>query len=115
MTDLRLLPVHDDFDTGPFFDAARNHELVIQCCNGCDAVLHVPRKYCRICGSWDTRWQRVSGNATLHTWTVIRHTVHTAYPAPYTVILVKLDDDGGGAHLVGSLPGTPELHMDQPM
>ena len=39
----RLLPVDDDLDTGGFFDAARRGELAIRRCNGCDAVLHVPR------------------------------------------------------------------------
>ena len=36
------------------------------------------------------------------------------FPVP-ELVLVELDDDGAGAHLVGSLPGTPELHVDQPM
>jgi uncharacterized protein len=109
----QLLPVDDDLDTGPFFAAARRGELVIQRCNGCDAVLHMPRAYCRECGSWDTRWQPVSGRASLYSWTVVAHQVHPAYPAPYTVVLVKLDDCG--ANLVGSLPGTPELQIGQPM
>jgi uncharacterized protein len=109
----QLLPVDDDLDTGPFFAAARRGELMIQRCNGCDAVLHMPRAYCRECGSWDTRWQPVSGRASLYSWTVVAHQVHPAYPAPYTVVLVKLDDCG--ANLVGSLPGTPELQIGQPM
>lgn len=114
MTELpRLLPVDDDIDTGPFFEAARRNELVIQHCNCCDAVLHVPRAYCSDCGSWDTRWQRVSGKATLYSWTVVTHQVHPAYPVPYTVLLVKLDDCG--AKLIGSMPGTQKLRIGQPM
>jgi uncharacterized OB-fold protein len=115
VSELPLLPVDDDFDTGPFFEAARRHELVVQRCNGCDAVLHVPRAYCRACGSWDTRWQPVSGRGTLHAWTVVRHAVHPAYPAPYTVLLVELDADASGAHMIGALPGTPDLQIDQPL
>jgi uncharacterized OB-fold protein len=109
----RLLPVDDDLDTGPFFQAAKRGELVIQRCNRCDAVLHVPRAYCHTCGSWETRWQPVSGRGSLYSWTVITHQVHPAYPTPYTVLLVKVDDCG--ANLIGSLPGSPELHAGQPM
>ncbi|MGY1739424.1 MULTISPECIES: Zn-ribbon domain-containing OB-fold protein [unclassified Blastococcus] len=113
MTDARLSPVDDDLDTGPFFQAARRGELVVQRCDRCDAVLHVPRARCHTCGSWDTRWQPVSGRATLLTWTGVAHQVHPAYPPPYTVVLVELDDCG--AHLVGSVPGTPSLRAGQPM
>ena len=113
MTDLAaLLPVDDDVDTGPFFQAARQRRLVLQRCDRCAALLHVPRARCHRCGSWETSWQPVSGRASLHSWTVVSHQVHPAYPTPYTVVLVELDDCG--AHLVGSIPGTPQLRADQP-
>ena len=103
-TDARLLPVDDDLDTGGFFEAARRGELAVRRCNGCDAVLHVPRAYCRHCGSWEGRWEVVDGAATLHSWTVVTHQVHPAYPVPYTVVLVDLDALPG-TRLVGSLDG----------
>lgn len=108
-----LVPLDDDIDTGPFFQAAKRGELVIQRCNGCDAVLHVPRAYCHFCGSWETRWQPVPGRAALYTWSVVSHQVHPAYPPPYTVVVVKLDETR--ANLIGSIPGAPELRAGQPM
>ena len=75
-------------------------------CNGCDAVLHVPVAYCHRCGSWDTRWQVVAGTGRLYSWTVVAHQVHPAYPVPYTIVLVELDDHPE-ARLVGQLPGPP--------
>lgn len=110
----RLLPVDDDLDTGGFFAAAREGRLALRRCNGCDAVLHVPRMYCRHCGSWEGRWADVAGRATLHTWTVVEHQVHPAYPVPYTVVLVELDELPG-THLVGRLDGVPELNAGMPM
>ncbi|WP_239314009.1 Zn-ribbon domain-containing OB-fold protein [Frankia sp. Cj3] len=110
----RLAPVGDDHDTGGFFEAARRHELVIRRCDGCDAVLHLPRAYCRHCGGWDGRWQPVAGTATLYSWTVVEHQVHPAYPVPYCVVLVQLDDVPA-ARLVGYLPGRPALTPGQPM
>ena len=110
----RLLPVDDDIDTGGFFEAARRNELAIRMCNGCDAVLHMPRAYCHTCGSWEGRWQPVAGSGTVYSWTVVEHQVHPAYPVPYTVVLVELDDVPA-ARLVGYLPGAPELAAGQPM
>lgn len=104
----RLLPVIDDRDTGGFFEAARRHELVVRVCDRCDALLHMPRAYCRTCGSWDGRWQRVSGRGRLYSWTTVEHQVHPAYPVPYTIVLVELEDMPE-ARLIGHLPGVPDL------
>jgi hypothetical protein len=109
----RPLPVDDDLDTGGFFAAARRGELVVRVCDGCDSVLHMPRAYCRNCGSWDGHWQRVSGRGHVYSWTVVEHQVHPAFPAPYTVVLVQLDD--APARLVGYLPGSADLIEGQPM
>jgi uncharacterized OB-fold protein len=110
----RLLPVDDDLDTGGFFEAARRHELVIRVCNACEAVLHMPRAYCHTCGSWDGRWQPVAPSGSVYSWTVVAHQVHPAYPVPYTVVLVELDELPA-ARLVGYLDGTPELTAGQPV
>jgi uncharacterized OB-fold protein len=115
MTDTspRPLPVDDDIDTGGFFEAARRNELAIRVCDGCGAVLHMPRAYCHTCGSWDGHWQTVGGRGTVYSWTTVEHQVHPAFPVPYTVVLIQLDDVS--ARLVGYLPGTPELVEGQPM
>ena len=112
MTDIAapvLLPVDDDRDTAGFFEAARRGELVLRACASCGAVLHLPRAYCRACGSFDGQWIPTTGTAHLHTWTIVTHQVHPAYPVPYTIVLVELDDHPG-VRFVGSLPGSPPLH-----
>ena len=113
MAPARLLPVVDDLDTGGFFEAARRHELAIRRCNGCDAVLHMPRMYCYTCGSWEGRWAPVTGTGTVYSWTVVEHQVHPAFPVPHTVVLVALDEVP--ARLVGYLPGAPELTAGDPV
>jgi uncharacterized OB-fold protein len=110
----RLLPVIDDLDTGGFFEGAARGELVLRRCDDCDAVLHVPRMYCRHCRSWNGSWRAVSGDATLYSWTVVVHQVHPAYATPYTVVLVDLDEVPG-TRLVGRLAGAPELRAGMPM
>jgi hypothetical protein len=39
--------------------------------------------------------------------------VHPAFPVPYTVVVVKLDDYD--INLMGSMPGIPGLRVGQPM
>jgi uncharacterized OB-fold protein len=109
----RILPAEDDRDTAGFWEAARRHQLVVRACNSCGAVLHMPRAYCHHCASWDTGWKQVAGTGRLHSWTTAEHQVHPAYPVPYTIVLVQLDD--APARLIGYLPGSPHLTMDQPM
>ena len=75
----RILPVDDDRETGGFFQAAKEHRLVVKGCDGCGAVLHLPRAYCYHCGSWDTSWHDVEGGGTLYAWTVVERPFHPAY------------------------------------
>lgn len=60
------------------------------------------------------RWVEAAGTARLHTWMVARHAVDPAFPAPYTVVLVELDDHPG-VRFAGYLPGAPQLYPDMPM
>ena len=115
MSDGLLQPVDDDHDTGGFFEAAAPGRAGVRACSACGAVLHVPAgRTAGTCGSWDGEWRPVAGTGTLHSWTVADHQVHPAYPVPYTIVLVDLDD-APGVRLVGYLPGSsrpPRRHAD---
>jgi uncharacterized OB-fold protein len=50
----------------------------------------------------------------LHSWTVVRHQVHPAYPVPYTIVLVDLCDVPG-TRLVGRIDGAAELRAGAAM
>jgi uncharacterized protein len=110
----RPLPVVDDPETGGFFAAAARHELVVRSCLSCGTVLHPPRGHCGACGSWDGQWRELPGTGRVVSWTVVRHTVHPAFPAPYTVLLVELDG-AQGARLVGHLDGDPPVQENAPV
>jgi uncharacterized OB-fold protein len=56
----------------------------------------------------------VTPTGTVYSWSVVEHAVHPAFPAPYTVLLVELDDLPG-TRLVGHLPGRPELRAGAPV
>ena len=109
-----MLPVTFDRDTGYFFKAAHEGRLVYRACNACGQGLPMPTQFCGRCGSEDTGWHDARGTATLYTWTTVAHSVHPAYPAPYTIVVVALDD-APSVRLVGSLPGAPDLKAGQAM
>ena len=64
--------------------------------------------YCGACQGTDTTWREVAPTGTVHSWTVTRQQLHPAFPVPYTLVLVDLDELPG-VRLVGHLDGVPEL------
>lgn len=110
----RLLPETSDHDTGGFFAAAAREELAVCACAACGDILHPPRAYCARCGGWDTVWRTVAGRGRLYSWTTVEHQVHRAFPVPYTILLVELED-APEVRLIGYLPGRPELTAGMPM
>jgi uncharacterized OB-fold protein len=115
MTDTaRPLPVVDDEDTGGFWHAATEHRLVVRVCNSCSATLHLPKSYCHHCGSWYVGWRDVRPTGSLYSWTILHHSIHEAFPAPCTIVLVQLDEDPN-VRFVGHLAGVPDLYDGMPM
>lgn len=112
--DLPPLPVTSDPDTAGFWMAAQNGEVAVCICANCGAALHLPRSYCHQCQSWTVEWRPVAPRARLVSWTVAEHQVHPAFPVPYTVVLVKLDDFPE-IRLAGYLAGKPALRAGMPM
>lgn len=112
--DGRLRPVTGDHDTAGHWEAAARGEIAVRMCHDCGQALHLPRAHCFACGGDNTGWRAVPGRAHLYAWTVVEHQVHPAYPAPYTAVLVELDDPAG-VRMAGYLPGRRDLHAGQPM
>lgn len=111
MTGIR--PARDP-DTWGFFEAAGEGRLVVGECASCRAVLHLPRPYCSLCGSFEVGWRDVAGRGRLWSWTTVLQSVHPAFEAPYTVVVVELDDEPG-VRVIGSLPGEPDLEIGMAM
>ena len=86
-----LLPIPDDL-TEFFWDAVARGELHIQRCRRCRKWIHYPRPICRFCRSRELEGERVSGRATLYSWTIATQAFHPFWIArvPYTVATVEL-------------------------
>jgi len=90
MSDDQTLP---DPDSEPFWQGAAEGELRYQRCGACDAAVFYPRALCPECGAPDPGWAVSAGKGTVYACS----TVHRAPPgfadqAPYTVLLVDLDE-----------------------
>lgn len=89
--------------TQGFWDAARQHVLVVQRCLDCLVWRHYPRPLCPGCGGERWEWSPVSGRGVIYTFTVTHHPFHPAWRGrtPYAVVTVELDE---GVRMVGELP-----------
>jgi uncharacterized protein len=92
----------------PFWDAAKRHELQIQCCGACQAQIFYPREVCPECLSSDLKWIKVSGKGTVYSYTIAQAPTHPAFAedVPYIVAIVELAE---GPHITTNITGcTPE-------
>lgn len=80
--------------TRPYWDAAKRHELMIPRCKMCDHFFFYPRSECPSCFSTEIEWTKVSGEARLHTFTIVRQPANPAFleEVPYVYALVQLNE-----------------------
>ena len=88
-----------------FYDGLNRHELLLQKCSDCGKFRFWPIEMCPFCNSLNHEWGRCSGKGTLHSFTVQHQVMHPAYPAPWVVLVVELEE---GPRLVTHGLMTPE-------
>lgn len=66
--------------------------LHLQCCSSCGTWRYPPGPACQNCLSPEHEWKPVSGGGELLSWIVFHKQYLPAYPAPYNVIAVRLDE-----------------------
>lgn len=97
----------------PFFDAAREHRLLIQRCASCGKHQFYPRTVCVACGSADVEWVEATGRGTVHTYTVI----HRGIPGwvedgPYVAAVIDLDEGTRmTSNVIGCAPADVRIGM----
>jgi len=108
-----LWPVGYD-NAAPFWEGVKRHELVLQRCKDCGKFLHLPRPMCPKCRSLETEWVPSSGKGHIYSWVTYRKSPHPAFQAPYSVVLVELEE---GVRLVSNMTDcTPEeIHIGMPV
>lgn len=78
----------------PFWEAAREHKLVLQHCEDCGKPIHYPRCACPHCGSDRLGWRPASGCGSVYSYTVVVNNAPSAFLAdmPYVVAVIELDE-----------------------
>jgi uncharacterized OB-fold protein len=78
--------------TEPFWDACRQHRLIVQRCSACATYVFIPQAFCPSCLGTDLVWVDSSGRGTIVTFTVVWRPQTPAFDAPYVVAVVRLDE-----------------------
>ncbi len=89
-----------DRDTAPFWDAQNHHRLIFQRCSNCGYVRYVVGPLCPNCRSFAFQWIESSGRGRIYSHTTVHYQAHPAFPVPYTVLLVEMEE---GPRLVAQL------------
>lgn len=95
-----------NLDNQFWFEAAKEHRLVVQRCASCGTLRHPPGPACPECNSfaWDT--VEASGRGTVYSYVVAHHPKHPAFDYPLLIAVVELEE---GTRLITNLTGvTPE-------
>jgi uncharacterized OB-fold protein len=83
-----------DFDSAPYWSAAREGHLVVQRCQVCANAQLYGRALCTRCGSAEVVWEPASGRGSVYSYTVIRQQYLRPFRdmVPYVVALVDLEE-----------------------
>lgn len=102
----------------PYWDAARDHRLVLQHCSRCDQVIHYPRVACPHCGAGADAldWREATGRGTIYSYTVVESNAPSAFIAdiPYVVAVIRLEE---GVQMLSNVVDCDpySLRCDQPV
>ena len=83
-----------------FWQGIKEHQLVFQRCKECSTWIHPPRPTCPKCRSFEKEWAPSTGKGTIHSWVTYRESPHPGFKAPYSVVLVELEE---GVRLVSNM------------
>ena len=66
----------------PWWQAAANHQLMVQCCSDCSQQRLPAAPICPACRSDAAQWEEVSGLGTLYTYTIVHRPIVMLPKAP---------------------------------
>jgi uncharacterized OB-fold protein/acyl dehydratase len=83
-----------------WFDAAKDHRLMIQRCAQCNVLRHPPRPRCDKCGSYEWNALEASGKGTVYSFVVAHYPQVPAFDYPLPIGLIALEE---GTRIVADL------------
>ena len=93
----RINILDNDGEYKGYFEAAREHRLVVKKCIECGLLRGEPGPACPWCPSRRWEWHTVSGKGTVYSYQIIAHSVLPGFRdwVPYPIVLVELDEQRG--------------------
>jgi uncharacterized OB-fold protein len=109
----KLAHLYSPYDA-PMWESVAGGQLKLQCCTSCGTVRYPPGPACPECLCLDSEWVPVGGKGKILSWTVFHRKYLDAYPPPYLVVAVMLDE---GPIMVANMPveAAPNLALDAPV
>jgi uncharacterized OB-fold protein len=97
------IPIADEASK-PFFDAAREHRLLLQKCASCGSFMWPVKPRCTNCWSADITWVQASGKGTLYSFTLMHQVFQPGFSdeIPYNIAEVDLAE---GVRIVSNIVG----------
>ena len=103
-----------DAITLPWWQALREHRLVVQRCTACGRTRLPPAPLCPGCRSTDSDWKELSGRGEVYTYTIVHRPIAAGQALPYLIAVIALEDAGGVrmiSNLVGVAPEAVAIGM----
>lgn len=75
-----------------FWESVAERKMCLQKCRKCGTFRYPAGPACPACVGFDYDWEPVSGKGTVLSWVTYHRQYLPAYPAPYQVIAVRLDE-----------------------
>jgi uncharacterized protein len=109
------VPIPDEVSK-PFFDGAREHQLMIQQCSTCGAVMWPVQARCNNCLSPTVAWRPSSGRGTLYSFALMHQVYHPGFAGevPYNIAQVDLEE---GLRILTAIVGcsNADLQIGMPL
>lgn len=107
-------------ENAPLWEGLAKHEFRVPQCNACGAWNWVPYPACRECLSRELTWNKLSGEGTLFTYTIIHRGLGDFQKdVPYVTALVDMDVPDGKRSVVviGNIVDVPheDLKVGMPL
>ncbi|HEX5586781.1 MAG TPA: Zn-ribbon domain-containing OB-fold protein [Acidimicrobiia bacterium] len=113
----RPLPLIDDTNRH-YWEAAREHRLVMLRCAACGTWVHPPRGACRVCRSDRLEPEELSGRGHVYSWSVMNSPGNPGFEdrIPYAVLVVELEEQQG-LFTIGNVVDCPldEIEIGMPL
>ncbi len=103
-------------ESRPFWEAAREHRLVLQKCGACARFWFPPSRCCPHCRSAKNDWTEVKGTGKVFSFVTYHRLYHPGWERdlPYVVAVIELDE---GPRLLSTVTGiaAERVQCDMPV